>query len=450
MTGAPIPFQNYSDEPLFNIQAVAEKTDVPTLTLRAWERRYGIPKPARDEQGHRLYSERDVMIIHWLKRQVDSSMRIKQAVNLLYSRVPQHLELTAPTGKAPVFEQPMTTRFDELADELFGVIRGFDYSRAQAVLTHTLSIYPIEDVCLGVLLPVFEKIDQAYQAGELTLQGEHFGSNLIRERLLSILTTPATPHRAGRIVVGCAPHEWHEIGALMYSLFLRRRGWEIIYLGQNVGFSGLHETVTHLRPDVFTLSVSHLPNLCYLEEVAQVIAAASDNRAAFTYAGRVFTLLGDLLDDFPGVYLGHSLLEAVEQVEQLLQERWRPQPYSPSALDEVAAQAQAYLKSQQSVIEGAISSTLADQLAEEERAEPSLLAQAIVRVLMVTVRYDAPEVLEMLHAMPDATLPSYGMPVTQLASLVDVLRDYFAAQTAPAVAALLDTYLDYLHPDITP
>ena len=35
------------DTPSFNLKAVVRETGIKAETLRAWERRYGIPRPAR-------------------------------------------------------------------------------------------------------------------------------------------------------------------------------------------------------------------------------------------------------------------------------------------------------------------------------------------------------------------------------------------------------------------
>ena len=50
-----------TDQPgRFRINRVAEATGIPEATLRAWERRYQVPKPARTPSGYRLYSQQDV------------------------------------------------------------------------------------------------------------------------------------------------------------------------------------------------------------------------------------------------------------------------------------------------------------------------------------------------------------------------------------------------------
>ena len=55
-----------SKNPAFNLKAVLQETNIAADTLRAWERRYGLPMPERTEGGHRLYSQYDIETIKWL------------------------------------------------------------------------------------------------------------------------------------------------------------------------------------------------------------------------------------------------------------------------------------------------------------------------------------------------------------------------------------------------
>src|SRR5260221_6631332 len=74
----------YSDMPLYNTKAVVHQTGVPAPTLRAWERRYGILTPRRGDNDYRLYSERDMMLVAWLRERVASGMTISQAIAVLH------------------------------------------------------------------------------------------------------------------------------------------------------------------------------------------------------------------------------------------------------------------------------------------------------------------------------------------------------------------------------
>lgn len=79
----------------FPIRQLSEKTGVNSVTIRAWERRYGLLKPRRTAKGHRLYNEEDVQrvmqIMHWIQQGVAVS-KVKE---LLTQEVPQEtLELS--------------------------------------------------------------------------------------------------------------------------------------------------------------------------------------------------------------------------------------------------------------------------------------------------------------------------------------------------------------------
>src|SRR5690349_4960096 len=80
--------EHYSTVPLFNTKAVVRQTGVPAPTLRAWERRYGALAPQRGENDYRLYSERDIAIIRWLREQVENGLSISQAIALLRTITP--------------------------------------------------------------------------------------------------------------------------------------------------------------------------------------------------------------------------------------------------------------------------------------------------------------------------------------------------------------------------
>ena len=69
--------------PHYNLGYVIRETNIHPDTLRAWERRYGLPKPQRSEGGHRLYTSRDIEIIRWLMQQQNNGLSISKAVALM-------------------------------------------------------------------------------------------------------------------------------------------------------------------------------------------------------------------------------------------------------------------------------------------------------------------------------------------------------------------------------
>ena len=71
---------SFPTEPTLTIKAVQNRTGIKPVTLRAWERRYDLLQPTRMANGYRLYSERDVQLLLWVQRKLDSDMTISQVV----------------------------------------------------------------------------------------------------------------------------------------------------------------------------------------------------------------------------------------------------------------------------------------------------------------------------------------------------------------------------------
>ena len=73
-------------EPIYSIGAVARMLDVPTSTLRGWEKRYGLVAPGRGKGAHRLYSNHEVDQLRFIKGTLDSGASAADAHRLLAQR----------------------------------------------------------------------------------------------------------------------------------------------------------------------------------------------------------------------------------------------------------------------------------------------------------------------------------------------------------------------------
>src|SRR5437879_13661198 len=56
---------------LYPIRVVAKQTGIGVHTLRAWERRYGLPRPSRTAGTHRLYCANDIAMLRRVQNLVN-------------------------------------------------------------------------------------------------------------------------------------------------------------------------------------------------------------------------------------------------------------------------------------------------------------------------------------------------------------------------------------------
>ncbi|MFI5274419.1 MAG: cobalamin-dependent protein [Ktedonobacterales bacterium] len=318
----PPALDAYSDLPLYNTKAVVHQTGVPAPTLRAWERRYGVLAPRRGENDYRLYSERDMMKVSWLRERVDSGMTISQAIALLRALEPARrkgrrtrgqtadLEPMSAAARAPDFYS-----LDLLGTTLLAQVSQFDEPGAVRTIAQALAVYTVEEVCLHVLQPVLVEVGHRWATGMLSVTAEHFASALIRAQLDSLYRCPAAIETGPLVLVGCASGELHELGALMLALFLRRAGLRVAYVGQSVEVASLADTVAALKPACVVLSAALPEHVPALAQAAQQIASRHGG-PLFCFGGQAFDDNSALAEGLPGYFMGSSARHAVDEIKR--------------------------------------------------------------------------------------------------------------------------------------
>ena len=333
-------FDRLKIDPVYNTRAVVQRTGVPADTFRAWERRYGLPMPRRTEGNQRLYSERDVAIIGWLRDQTRDGLTISQAVALFRSE-----EVQAPSVRTRPIVLSASDSFprdpdqqnglpsDRLAhyrEEVIDALVAFDAARADRAVEEALALLPLEDVCLNVLQATLVEIGERWFRGEVSISSEHYSSHFVMRKIGTLFNLSRPEVGRGPLLAACAEGELHEVGLLLTCLFLSRRGYRIVYLGANLPIDEILETVNRTNPVLVLLSASthlgaeHLIRASHLlseKTTAASPALASHHalqRPLLGYGGRVFLVDPDLRGQVEGVFLGQDADEAVATVDRML------------------------------------------------------------------------------------------------------------------------------------
>ncbi len=310
-----------NQEPTFNLKVAVQETGLKPDTLRAWEKRYGLPQPKRTAGGHRLYSQRDINTLKWLVARQQEGLSISRAVELwrkLAADGQDPLQVSRPLSSTlgeVVRPSPVDAPLLKLRQDWISACLAFDEPKAEQILSQAFALYPVEIVCLELLLKGLADIGQGWYEGAITVQQEHFASELAMRRLEALLAASPAPTRPGRILLGCPPEEEHTFGSLLLTLFLRRRGWVVLYLGANVPVARLQATITTVKPNLVILVAQQLSTAANLLEMGRMLQAT---RVPLAFGGLIFNRLPELRSRIPGYFLGERFEEAIPQVEQWL------------------------------------------------------------------------------------------------------------------------------------
>ncbi|HSL44031.1 MAG TPA: B12-binding domain-containing protein [Anaerolineales bacterium] len=312
-----------STTPAFNLKVVLKETGIAADTLRAWERRYGLPMPQRSAGGHRLYSQRDIETIKWLMKRQEEGLSISRAVDMWNEQIASGLDPLAgsasttigpaPTNLVP-YQSPDTT-LDALRAQWVEACLNFSESSAEQVLNQAFSMFPVEAVCTEVLQKGMSEIGNLWYENRSSVQQEHFASGLAIRRLDALLSASPAPTRNQTVIVGCPPDEWHTFTPLLLALLARRRGLNVLYLGANVPPSQFTETVKNTRANMVVLIAQHLLSAATLKHTSFVLSA---QRIPVGFGGRIFNLRPNIAETIPGYFLGNDLNQALEEIETIL------------------------------------------------------------------------------------------------------------------------------------
>jgi DNA-binding transcriptional MerR regulator len=311
-----------STTPAFNLKVVLNETGIAADTLRAWERRYGLPMPQRSAGGHRLYSQRDIETIKWLmKRQVEG-LSISRAVELWKEQLASGADPLA--GPVPSTLLPASNAsLDSLRQDWIAACMSFNEPNAEQILNQAFSMFPVEAVCTEVLQKGLSEIGDLWYANRLSVQQEHFASGLAVRRLDALLNASPAPTRNQTIIIGCPAEEWHTFTPLLLALLVRRRGLNVLYLGANVPILQFTDTVKSARAELVVLVAQHLISAASLKHTALVL---SSQKIRIAFGGRIFNLRSSLADSISGHFLGHDLPSALEEIERMLAGQIRNRP----------------------------------------------------------------------------------------------------------------------------
>jgi DNA-binding transcriptional MerR regulator len=241
-----------SKEGKYNIKAISTMLKIQAGTLRAWERRYHIIEPIRNAAGHRLYSDEHVAILKWLIDKVNNGFTIGQAVDLFAK---EHVDVES---HEPMFCEDYSVR---LSNDILEALLAFQENKANQLLNQAFSIFSIEKVTIDILGTLLVKIGLMREENQITVAHEQFVTCYLRTRIGMIFHgIPVDGFKPKVITVG-GPNETHELGLLIFTLYLRRKGFEVVYLGSGVPATDLELVIREIDAQMFFTSCTMDHNL---------------------------------------------------------------------------------------------------------------------------------------------------------------------------------------------
>ena len=210
---------------------------VHPATLRAWERRYEVIQPRRDDRGRRLYAPEDVDRLRLLRRGTELGHPISRLARLSLEELRRVIE------QCPAAEEADGGECNRLVRRLLDATQRYRADECDEVLGLAATLLDPETLISDVVAPAMRLAGARWHRGELSVAQERLLSGSARRTLSSLLATYRRRGRGPSIVLATLPGEQHEIGLLVTALMAASEGLDCVYLGTDIPVSDMVDAV---------------------------------------------------------------------------------------------------------------------------------------------------------------------------------------------------------------
>ena len=229
---------------LFPIRTVSELTGVNSITLRAWETRYGLIEPIRKSSGHRLYTQEHIDLINRVVGLLDRGMRIGQINAETLSGADLNNDST----------EDRQDHWQQYINGMIAAIIRFDEPGLERIYGEALSHYSVRVVTDRLLTPLLSELGERWANQRGSIAEEHFFGFYLRNKLGARFHHRSQTQTGPRLLLACLPQDLHEIGLLLFALSACDHGFQTVLLGASMPLEELPAAVNKTGSAALVLS----------------------------------------------------------------------------------------------------------------------------------------------------------------------------------------------------
>lgn len=264
---------------IFTVKDLENLSGIKAHTIRIWEKRYQIFTPQRTENNIRLYENQDLTNLLNVSFLNNFGYKISKIAKLNEAER-QELVKSIYNDKSK----------RELAINDFKIaMLNFDAQLFHKVYNDVCSEKSFKEVFYQIFIPLLDEIGILWQTGTIKPSHEHFISYLIKQKLNSIIENLQlnTTITSTKIFVLFLPdNEVHDLGLMFVNAELIQKGYQTVFLGDNIPLEDLQDFVNHFDDITF---ISYFTIAPTSEEISEYLNEFS-NRILENTTNQLWTL----------------------------------------------------------------------------------------------------------------------------------------------------------------
>jgi len=232
-----------SADAVYPIRVVAERTGVNPVTMRAWERRYGLIQPQRTAKGHRVYSNKDIDTIKRILQLIEQGIPI--------SRVRESLANSPLREPLPVFAEHADhadgNAWEGYIRRMITAVSGFDGRALDAAYNDALSLYPVDLVSRMLINPLMREMTARWDTFAYADAERHFVHSYLRNKLGARFHHQSLQAGGAQLVMAGVVGDHAEIPIFTLALAALTAGYRVVMLGADCQLESLEHVLSRTR-----------------------------------------------------------------------------------------------------------------------------------------------------------------------------------------------------------
>jgi len=240
----------------YNIQIVSQITGISAHTLRAWEKRYQIIEPDRNDTGRRLYSQSEIEKLQVIKSLIEAGQTIGVLAKLDHAaRVKLLQSQKNQAGMVRDVSPKIKVEFDyqQILQNILMALHNYKLD----IIAHEFAkcIYQISarEFAFKIIMPLFKSVGEMVYNNKFSVAQEHSLSAITTFYIGKLVTSQKnkTDNLKTKICLATPQGELHSLGILLAALLCHHHEVEFIYLGEDMPAASIAEVArstgaTHL------------------------------------------------------------------------------------------------------------------------------------------------------------------------------------------------------------
>ncbi len=255
----------------YPINELERLTGVKAHTIRIWEKRYNLITPDRTDTNRRYYNDDQVRKLLNVTTLMAYGHKISKIAAYSEDEMSNHIQ-----------QQMSIETQDNIGsgyiNDLLKTMLEFDEAGFEKIFSAVVTRFGLFEGMIQIVYPFLNKVGVLWSIDKTAPVQEHFASCIIRRKLMAAIDGLLPASVQGQKFLLFLPEgEWHEIGLLFSSYVIRSKGYDALYLGQNVPTENIVKISGLLKPDyILTFYVATRPS-AEIDSQLKIFAKSNPN-----------------------------------------------------------------------------------------------------------------------------------------------------------------------------